>query len=121
MCLICLITTLIIKALETYLSTARQPKNIKGILENYNYKIEPVGSARGEITIALKNVGEDAPYTPVGVLIPRYTRVTTVLEPFIEYITTEDCMIGFNEIQTKVGVVQGIREVLSLKTSELKN
>lgn len=102
---------------ETQLSTARQEKNIRGILSTMNYPLETVGSARGTVTVERLT-------TSLGTLsggrltIPKWSRIEENEENY--YLTTEACTLLPSDEVKEIPVVQGERIVKSIKSKILK-
>nr|DAY14362.1 MAG TPA: baseplate wedge protein [Caudoviricetes sp.] len=106
------------QALETFITTARQPKNIRNILELINYKIDVVGSAKGHITMKIdsRDPNEFKGYT---FLLPRYTRLSVNSSPKIDYVTVEDMIIQETQQSVQIKVMQGKKRTLTLKNKDL--
>lgn len=87
------------QALETFLTTAKERKNIFRIAKQLSYKIH---SAKGA-TVDLEFYIDE--YHSETVKIPRYTKVRT--KKNIQFITVEDAYISAGELSVTVPAVQG--------------
>lgn len=107
------------QSLETFLATARQPKNIRNILTTMNYPVEAIGSAKGvvKLTINPESVGL---VTSGDIIIPRYTRLGTIYVDGPEYVTDDDVIFFRGEYEKEVTVTQGERKELSVRSLTLK-
>lgn len=102
------------QALETFLKTARQKKNIIGILETMNYPLPLTGSAIGEVRFFLEE-----PLMST-LLIPKYTQLSTATSPVVYYATTEDAYFNSTTLEVKCPVKQGKVTSIKVKSGELK-
>ena len=88
------------QALETYLDTAVQDKNIRALLRTMNYRIALKGGAKGVIKITMTSPVER------NIFIPRYTQFRCVGSD-IPYCTTRDYYMYTGGISLEMDVVQG--------------
>lgn len=107
------------QARETYLMSARQPKNIRGILETINYKLETFGTARGEAELEIL-VSADGMSFYGNVIIPKNAILTTGSSPIIEYIVTEETILNATDRLKTVPILQGKLKTLNVKAKDLK-
>lgn len=98
------------QALETFIMSARQPKNIRALLQTYNYKLKGIHSARGSVTINANY--NDAPTIIGDVLIPRYTSISSdsikSITEEIKYLTTKEVILSMEHPTAEVDVIQGV-------------
>lgn len=99
------------QALESNLMTARQPKNIKGILEGYNIKLKTLGSALGEVDFYLDE--------PTYAVIPSYTQLKSINGVY--YVTTKPKIITEEFELISVPVMQGSRYIEHVDSNVLKS
>ena len=102
------------QSLETFLKTARQKKNILGILETMNYHLPLIGSAIGEVRFFLEEP------LMATLLIPKYTQLSTAISPVVYYATTEDAYFNSDTLEVKCPVKQGKVTSIKVKSGELK-
>ena len=106
------------QALENFISSAKQPGNIRGLLEAYNYKLGSIGSARGNITFTR------IPYTteadPGAILIPEYTNVQTLLKPIKNYVTLNRAYLTEEALTADIPSVEGTMYQLKVSVGQLK-
>lgn len=88
-------------ALEAYLSTAKERKNIFMLAKQLGYEIKSSKGASADITFTL-NKKLDHP-----LLIPKNTKVSTAINPPIDYITTKDAYIYPGTNSVTVPCIQG--------------
>ena len=114
-------------ALETYLPTAKQRKNIKKILTLINYEMLPPVAAVTKVTFTLKDsyfqrLETEGYELTFDLKIPKYTQLgfhRTVGS--IYYVTSEDCEILRGTLSTECPVMQGIAKTINyLNVSYLK-
>lgn len=109
------------QALEQFLSTAKQEKNIRGILETINYKLESVRSAIGKVRVGVVNsTDDDNHFVGYNFVLPKYTRIATYDNPDLEYVTTEAVSFKKDDKEKEVAIAQGIRHRLLPTVGELK-
>lgn len=108
------------QARETFLMTARQAKNIKANLVDMNYKLGSVESAKGVITV---DVLETSPgsYDIDKFTIPRYTAIGSTVEGTPGYLTISDVIFNEGELTKEIDIIQGVVNVVSVKSSVLRN
>lgn len=114
------------QALETFLSTARQAKNIKSHLATLNYKVEPIGAAQGEVTFTrgiheVDNDGNIVNYEEGRYLIPRFTKIKTSYDYGPQYVTLEERMMNDDINEVTVPVAQGRVVEMSVPQSSIKD
>lgn len=97
------------QALETYLDTAVQDKNIRGLLRTMNYKLPLLGGAKGSVMVTFEKA-VDATY-----LIPRYTEFYCS-EDKVFYCTTQEYRLYSGDTSIELNVLQG--EYNSLVTTK---
>ena len=117
-------------ALETFLPTAKQRKNIRKILTLINYEMLPPVAAVASVTFSLNDkyksaVGAnlDSDGLNFDLVIPRYTQIVYSREKGnIYYATCEDCTLLRNTLSVDCPVMQGIvKNVNYLTVNFLKN
>lgn len=86
-------------ALEVFLSTAKERKNIFRIVKQLSYKVRSAKGAKLDVKFYVKEL-YDKP-----IRIPKYTSIQT--SEGVEYLTTRESYINANEISTIVPCVQG--------------
>lgn len=106
------------QALETFLMSARQKKNIMGNLETMNYRLDTIGSAHGEIELEA-HITADGSYFIGHIKVPKYTRVVSSQNP-VEYFTLEETYLSEEQLKVNIPVMQGIRRLTEVKSSVLK-
>lgn len=113
------------QALETFLMSARQSKNINGILTTMNYKIERIGTARGEVEIT-RNVheagmrGDDGVFEEGRFLIPKFTIIDSTDPNVPKYVTIEEKSMSSNENKIIVPIVQGKKIEVNIPIDVIK-
>lgn len=105
---------------EVMLMSARQDKNIRGILETMNYPLEVIGAARGTLTIERVQTSlgtySDTPFT-----IPKWTTVRGGDDDFeVNYVTTEVCSFLSDDMEKEVPIVQGDYMYKDVRVGDLK-
>lgn len=109
------------QALETFLMTAKQPKNIRAILETMNWKIQPVGSAVGEVTVHINPVDQQDVDREYGdITIPKFTSFVTSGKSPVFYVTTEKAVLRGTESDITIPIKQGVLKTITVKASTLK-
>lgn len=117
-------------ALETFLPTAKQRKNIKKILTLINYEMLPPVPAVTSVTFSLNDNYKSAPGANsdsdglnFDLIIPKYTQLVYSREKGnIYYATSEDCILLRNTLLIECPVMQGIvKNVANLTVNFLKN
>ena len=116
-------------ALETFLPTAKQRKNIKRILTLINYEMLPPVSAVTTVTFSLNEghtlapgANSDSEGLSFDLTIPRYTQLVYSRDKGNIYsATSEDCILLRNTLSVECPVMQGIvKNVNYLTVSFLK-
>jgi len=106
-------------ALECFIASARQPKNVRNMLEWQNYKLPSIGTAVGEVTLALLNAEDDTSWNGF-IHIPRGTRLTTQdIRHNVEYVTLEDALLDMETPVRTVRIVQGKQIEHEIETEKL--
>lgn len=103
---------------ETKLMSAKQDKNIRGILDTMNYSLETVGSAKGKIIVS-KIITQLQDYFDGEIDIPKWTSVQGNDET-INYLTTERCRFLPSENEREIPIIQGNRVVREISVATLK-
>lgn len=110
------------QALECFLNTAIEPKNIRGILDAYNYPYRLVQPARGKVKFTLNRDGAESPTKDVT--IPKWTQLKTPNEDpdnQVGFVTLETVRIKAGETTVEVPIEQGLKEKLEFTTDELSH
>lgn len=102
------------QALETYLMSASQPENIKGILETINYKLPLVVPAKAKLQLVFKNRlddGEDL--EGKNFIIPRGTLVGSDYISDVVYTIVDDVEFTEDIVEREALAVEGTFSTLS--------
>lgn len=110
------------QALETFLTTARQKKNINSILRMINYNYDVIGSSKGSVTFSRiaheedQSTGEPT-YLKERYYIPKYLKLWT--KDNINFLTTEAVSIPENDLSIVVPIAQGdlIKKLIPVETA----
>lgn len=108
------------QALENYLSTARQEKNIKNIMRTINYPVKSIGPALGKITVQ-RSEQEVGTYGDDTIVIPKSTVVycgSDSTKP--KYLTTEETIFHSYDIIKNIPVVQGELKTVTVPNTTVK-
>lgn len=105
------------QANETFLMTARQPKNIRGILETINYKLSSIETARGTVYFAVDGGSQDS-FTGY-VKIPKYSKLRTNTNPVYYYTLMEEVLLTPEKPSQEAKVVQGTIKTIQVAPSQL--
>ena len=105
------------QATETFLMTARQPKNIRGILETINYKLSSIETARGSVTFSINGISQDS-FTGY-VRIPKYSKLRTNTNPPYYYTLMEEVNLTPEKSSQEAKVVQGVIKTIEVSASVL--
>lgn len=111
-----------VNAKECFLETADEPKNIRAILEQYNYPYYIVQPPKVKVKITLNRDGAGSPTTAVE--IPRWTEVRTTDEQKnsqVRYVTTDLVRFAPGETEKEIECIQGHVETRRLQVSTLKH
>lgn len=94
------------QALETYLPTAKQRKNVKSILSLINYQMNGLVPARTTLRFTLANGGT----YPEDIVIPKYLQVTGSPEgsnTTIYYATAQEAVLKAGSLYVDIPAIQG--------------
>jgi hypothetical protein len=107
--------------LETSIRSARQEKNIRGILTTMNYPLETIGSALGTVTFERVLTSWDH-ISNDRIIIPKWTNIRTEDRDgdSINYVTTEAALLDTGVTSIDVPIVQGDMHYKSVKSVDLK-
>lgn len=108
------------QALECFLSSARQEKNIRGILSTVGYEFDSIGSATGTVTFERKK-HEDEEYEEGEVYIPVFTAISSKAGDVPEFVTAEDAYMYNEDITKDVSVIQGVMRILEYPEPTVKD
>lgn len=103
---------------ESQLMTARQEKNILGILETMNYPLETMGPAKGDIVVSRLPQMEDTGFNRFT--IPKWTVVCEGNDLENLYVTTQKAFFDEDVMELEIPVVQGERFHKQVLVRELK-
>lgn len=96
-------------ALEVYLSTAKERKNIFRLAKQLGYEINSSKGATVDVTF------ETSKSYDTSFIIPKDTKVSTATSPIIEYLTTEDTIVYTGQTSVVIPCVQGVKGNLTYK------
>lgn len=103
-----------IQALETFLDTAKQDKNLRSLLRMMNYRVPLVKSAEGTVEIVFSND------TYKDITIPKYTTFySSTNSTNIEYCSSEAVSIAGNFTNIEVPVMEGSVKNLTVTKEDL--
>lgn len=88
-------------ALEVYLSTAKERKNIFRLAKQLGYEINSSKGATADVTFSV-----DKSYN-TSFIIPKYTKISTKKSPIIDYLTLEDTIVYTGLLSVDVPCMQG--------------
>lgn len=106
------------QALETYLPTVTESKNMKALLSVVNQKPHMAipSTCYGEFWVQTT----DPDITISTIVIPKYTQVSArVSDTSIKYATSETCMIPAGGSRTSVKLIQGEKREVTMTTKNL--
>lgn len=95
------------QALETFLTTARQSKNIKAILSTMGYKVDNCGTAMGEVIVTPTATDAGEATERRRFIIPKYTVVFSTIQNTPPYLTNEEVSFGRDDVSVEIPVIQG--------------
>lgn len=102
------------QANEVYLDRAKEPKNIRSILQTINYRIPLKVAPYGELRVVVEDTWA------FDIIIPRYTRFCTSSDSIVEYVSTKDEILSAGEREVFISVKQGKRIDKYVKVEKLK-
>lgn len=103
---------------ETKLMSAKQDKNIIGILESMNYQLDTVGTAKGKVVVS-KFITQLQDYYDGKIDIPRWTSIQGD-DGLINYLTVERCVFNPTDNVKEIPIIQGNRVIKEVLSSTLK-
>lgn len=105
------------QATETFLMTARQPKNIRGILETINYKLSSIETARGTVYFGINTEYTDSLLGYIK--IPKFSKLRTNTNPPYYYTLMEEVTLTASKPSQEAKIVQGVMKTIEVAPSVL--
>ena len=108
------------QALESFVMTAEQPKNIRAGLATINYQVENIGTSQGSVMVKVNPVDQSLEREEGEIVFPLNTRFGLSTNSALEYVSTKELKLQGRESLIEIPVRQGILHQMAVKTSALK-